>query len=120
MAEGLTIAGIPVAVIADSWVEQPSVYQGARVRLSDNNIFDSSRDRMRVAECQAYFFAVADEDTLRAACPRGTPVAIAGELPGTGFSGVVDFGTATSLRVFDADVQVLHRLVTLHIEQAIP
>jgi hypothetical protein len=117
MADALTIAAIPVRVLAGTWVEKESIYQGARVRAKAGNLISTETTPKRVYECQVDFYEDAEEAALRAACPRGQGVAIAGELPATAFTGVVDIGqTATSLVIVNG-LDTLLRTASLHIEE---
>ncbi len=120
MAQGLTIAGIDVKVYENSFIEQPLVYTGARVRTFDGYIYSTQANGMRVLECSAGFYSDAEWNALRAACPVGVAVTIAGELVVTSFQGVVDFQATTTKRAGAGLTQVLWRVCTLHIEQAIP
>lgn len=121
MAEGLTITGIPVRVLLDSWVEPPMVYQGARMRMAEGNVYDGSYAGVRICECTAYFLTAADESQLRSACPRGVAVAVAGELPDPGFDGLVDIGQVAKRRLTIPGLgELLVRVVSLHIEEAEP
>jgi len=119
MANGLGIAGIAVRVRRDTWSQVESFYMGARVRMFDNTLFSTERDERRVWEGEAYFLDQAEEEALRAACPRGIGVLVSGELVGGDlFYGTVDMGPSSYKYVLELGVQALHRTMPLHIEEA--
>lgn len=121
MPEGLTIGGVAVRVVLNSWTEAPMVYQGARMTMAEGNIVSTEYGGTRICDCQAYFLTGAEEAALRAVCPRGVPVTVAGELPETGFEGLVDIGQATKKKaIIPAIGETLVRVVALHIEEAAP
>jgi len=119
MAQGLIIAGQSIRVRKNSWTREPSIYQGVRVRLSENNLFDGSYAEARVWGCQAYVLSHEEEEALRAACPRGQTITISGELPGEPVDVLVDISTSNVLKIMEGGVQILHRVVTLHIEEVL-
>ncbi len=120
MAEGLTVAGIAVRVVQDSWSEQ-MVYQGASMRMAAGNLVDTRYAGARVCECQAWFISSAEEATFRAACAIGVPVQVAGELPDTAFTGAVEISQTQKRRIVSsATGDAIVRVATLHIEEAEP
>lgn len=121
MAEGLTVAGIAIRVVEDSWTEH-MVYQGAGLmRMSAGNLVDTRYGGARVCECQAWFVTSAEETALRSACPIGVAVAVAGELPDTPFDGAVEISQMTKRRlIIPGTGDTIVRVVTLHIEEAEP
>lgn len=123
MADDLTIAGIPVRVEGGTWDEGADIVQGERLRMAEGNVLDMTYAPARAATCRAWFLTVSEETTLRAACPVGVPVAIAGDLTlarGGAFQGVVDFSRAGSKRRDQPGVgSILVRVVTLQIEESL-
>ncbi len=116
----LTLGGVSVRVIRNSWVEKPSVHQGGRQRMRDNTIrsTEDATTRKRIADCHVDLPTFTDEATLRTACPKGVAVAVAGDLPSTGFNALVDIGDVTALYDLQGGVQVLLRAATVHIEES--
>ncbi len=119
MAEALTLAGLPVRVRKNTWRELPSLYQGGRQRMRLNNLIstEDATTRKRVAECELYFLTAAEESAARAAAMVGEGIAIAGELPGTGFTAVVDVGQTTAIKTIDSTGQTLHRIAAIRLEE---
>lgn len=119
MADGLTLNGTPVPVLVNTWVEKPSRYSGGRAVMRANNIVSTEDDstRKRIADCAIDCPDDAAEATLRTLCPKGTGVMIAGDLPVTSFTALVDIGDVTALRSEKDGVQVLLRAAIVHIEQ---
>ena len=119
MSQGLLIAGIPVRVRKNTWVRGPSRYQGQRMYLSENNLFDGSYAEARVWDCDLYFISAAEEDAIRTACPRGLDVEITGDLPDDTVQCTVDLGVTRLLKIVQGGTQSLHRVMTVHIEEVL-
>ena len=120
MAEALTVAGIAVRVVQDSWTEQ-TVYQGAAMRMAEGNYVDTRYGGARVCECQAWFLTSAEESAFRAAIPIGVAVPVSGELPETAFDGAVEVSQMSKRRlILPGTGDVIVRVVTLHIEESEP
>lgn len=119
----LIIGAISPRVLKDTWQQEPSIYQGERMRLGAGNLFDGSFAEARVWSCQIYCTEGAEEAALRAAWPRGVGQAMEGDLPGELVPEVVvDIGTSAyrKRRLARGDPWGLHRVVTLHIEEVEP
>jgi hypothetical protein len=120
MTDFLTVAGIVLRVVEDTAVEHEGIFQGERVRGALGNLInmEAPSTRMRVLDCQADLYAASEETDLRAACPRGTAVAIGGWWAGAGFQGVVDLTDITAEVGALAVGEDFFKVVAVHIEQA--
>lgn len=118
----LTIAGVPCRVRKGSWKSLPSLYQGGDSRQDDMSVVSTvdPATEILVWECEVFFTSDADLATLKASCPPGTPVTIAGFLPGASVSAYVRVQGGSSLSVRVGGVRSVYRTLALHIEQAEP
>lgn len=114
----LTVAGIEVRVVDELAKEPVSLYQGGRARSRTNALISTEDDstRRRVLDCSIDLYDATEEATLRAACPRGVGVAIAGDYVGTGFTGTVAIGDAALFQWEDGGT-LIYKTVSLHIEE---
>lgn len=114
----LTLGAFEARVLEGSFAQKPSLFAGARVRTASNRLRSSERDEKRVYECQIDLYDATEEAALRAACPRGTLVAIAGDLVDVGFDGIVDIQEITKTTAED-DTEIVDvlRAASLHIEE---
>jgi hypothetical protein len=119
MANLLLAGALEPRVVADTWVRRPSLYQGGRQRMRDNNLISTEDEATakRVYDCQVDVYDAAEEAALRTACPRGVPITIDGDLPGASFTGTVDVAD-TSVLAMEVETGEFLRVLALHIEEA--
>jgi hypothetical protein len=113
----LTLAAIPVRVLRDTWIRRMSIYQGGRLRARANNLISTEGAEKRSYDCAIDLYDAFEEAALRAACPRGVAVAIEGDLPEVGFSGIVDIGDTQFLLMNIDGTDSLLRTAAVHIEE---
>jgi hypothetical protein len=120
VSQGLLIAGSPIRVIKDSWVQAPSILQGSRMRMADGGAVDMTYAEVRVWDCQAYFTTLAEVAAARALMPPGVAVTISGELPEGPVDVLIDIGATPKMRKFVSGAYTVHWRMALHIEEQAP
>lgn len=122
----LTLGTFDAFVVEGSWVRRPDYVVGARVRVKDGTLRSSEAGgavfpflgSKMVFDCQVDLLDQAEENSLRAACPIGQAIAIAGYLVPVPFDGVVDVGDVATMTATLDGVMTIFRTASLHIEQA--
>ena len=117
----LILNGITVRVVEGSATEPPRIRMGTRLRMKAGNVISTEVDVARQMDCQIDLMSAAEETALRAACPVGTGVTIAGEWAASGggdYTGIVDIGNAQAWMGFNEEGEPVFKTVSLHIEES--
>ncbi len=119
MPDFLVLGVVPVRVLEDSAAEQPSLYQGATERMSDNSVISTidATTRKRVFECEIDIMDATEESDIRTQCPEGVAISVSGDFIGGTIQAIVTFGASKVVQYIESGVQTIFRSISVHIEE---